>query len=182
MNEKQFNLPENFLSERQKQEHIKLYRGYVEKVNSTGERIKNADPEKDDFRALRLTETFVTAGMKLHELYFEELGKGGFEGRIREMIKNKWKNFENFKKSFIATALAMRGWVVLCNDRDLKRLKIYGSDMHDIAVWNCKPLLVLDVYEHAYFIDYGTNKKQYIEDFFENINWEIINSRLKDEE
>jgi len=181
MEPKKFNLPKDFLSDRQKEEHLKLYKGYVEKTEAVGEKIKNADPEKDDIRNLRLTETFVVAGMKLHEWYFEGLGRTEFNGKIKEMIEEKWKSFENFKKMFIATAMAMRGWVVLAYDNDFKKLKIYGGDMHDIAIWNCKPVLVLDVYEHAYFIDYGTNRKQYIEDFFINVNWKIINLRIKEE-
>ena len=179
MEPKKFNLPKEFLSERQKEEHLKLYKGYVEKTEAVGEKIKNADTERDDIRNLRLTESFAVAGMKLHELYFEELGKSEFNGKIKEMIEEKWKSFENFKKMFIATAIAMRGWVVLAYDNDFKKLKIYGADVHDIAIWNCRPVLILDVYEHAYFIDYGTNRKQYIEDFFNNINWGIVNLRLK---
>lgn len=177
-----FNKPP-FLSDWQFSEHIKLYEGYVKKANEIGEKLKLSNFEDtnatlSEVRSLRLGETFAINGVKLHELYFENLGISEFDGNISKEIITKW-GFEKFKKSFSASALSVRGWVILAWDNDLKRLKIYATDQHDFAVWNSVPLLVLDVYEHAYFVDFGTNRKGYIEKFFESINWEVVEKRFK---
>ena len=180
---KKFSKPA-FLSEMQFNEHIKLYEGYVKKANEIGEKLKansmdDANATLSEVRSLRLGETFAENGRRLHELYFENLGTdaSNFEGNVAKEIDAKW-GFEKFKKSFSASALSVRGWVVLAWDNDLKKLKIYATDQHDIAVWNAFPLLVLDVYEHAYFLDFGTNRKAYVEKFFENVNWEIVEKRF----
>jgi len=178
---KKFSKPA-FLSEMQFSEHIRLYEGYVKKADEIGEKLKSsslddANATLSEVRGLRLGETFAINGTKLHELYFENLGASIFSGEISKEITAKW-GFEKFKKSFSASALSVRGWVVLAWDNDLKRLKIYATDQHDVAVWNAIPLLVLDVYEHAYFADFGTNRKEYVEKFFENINWEVVENRF----
>jgi Fe-Mn family superoxide dismutase len=174
----------SFLSERQFQEHLKLYNGYIKKAEEVGEKLKNssfddANATFSETRSLRLAETFSINGVKLHELYFDNLGKTEKEGKVVDAIIEKWGDFERFKKSFIASALSVRGWVILAWDNDMKKLKMYATDQHDIAVWNATPLLVLDVYEHAYFIDFGTDRKKYVETFFENINWGVVNERLE---
>jgi Fe-Mn family superoxide dismutase len=178
-------IEKSFLSERQFQEHLKLYSGYVKKSEEVGEKLKNSSFDDgnatfSETRSLRLAETFSINGVKLHELYFENLGKTEIKGKVINAIIEKWGDFEKFKKSFIASALSVRGWVILAWDNDLKKLKIYATDQHDFAVWNATPLLVLDVYEHAYFIDFGTDRKKYIDTFFENINWSVVDGRKKD--
>ncbi len=177
-----FEKPE-FLSKKQFSEHLKLYEGYVEKSAEVGEELRSNTFEDVSatigfVRSLRLGETFTANGVRLHELYFENLGKSEFKGAIKKAIEGKW-GFEKFKKSFTASALSVRGWVVLAWDDNLKRLKIYATDQHDIAVWNAVPILVLDVYEHAYFMDFGTNRKAYVEAFFKNINWSVVNKRFE---
>jgi Fe-Mn family superoxide dismutase len=172
-----------FLSEKQFQEHIKLYEGYVKKSAEIGEKLKASTFEDvnatfSEVRSLRRGETFAANGIRLHELYFENLGKSECKGKIKKAIEDKW-GFEKFKKSFIASALSVRGWVILAYDWELERLKIYATDQHDNAVWSATPLLVLDVYEHAYFMDFGTNRKAYVEAFFENIDWHVVNERLE---
>lgn len=179
---KNFKKP-TFLSEKQFSEHLKLYEGYVKKVNEIGGRLKTTNFEDanatfSEIRSLRRGETFATCGVKLHELYFENLGDSKLNGKIAREIENKW-GFDKFKKSFTASALSVRGWVILAWDNDLKRLKIYATDSHDNAIWNAVPLLVLDVYEHAYFMDYGANRKKYVEDFLNNIDWKKINERFE---
>jgi len=69
--------------------------------------------------------------------------------------------------------MAARGWMVLCWDTRLERLMQFNSDSHNQGgVWSCIPIIVLDVYEHAYFMDYGSDRKSYIEAFWKNFNWE----------
>jgi Fe-Mn family superoxide dismutase len=74
----------------------------------------------------------------------------------------------------------MRGWAILSIDSIDNRFHIIGSDLHDTgAVWLSYPILVMDLYEHAYFMDFGTNKEKYISTFVKNINWNILNDRFK---
>lgn len=167
--------------------HDKLYAGYVNKMNEIADKLKEASTNADvlagasqsysDLRALRDGETFATNGVYLHEYYFNVLGGDGKpEGALVKAIEEKWGSLETFVKFFSATGMAMRGWVVLAYDTHLGRLKIYGADAHNQGgVWGAIPLIVLDVYEHAYFIDYGSDRKAYIADFWKNLNWKAAN-------
>jgi superoxide dismutase, Fe-Mn family len=168
--------------------HDKLYEGYVKKMKEIGGELgKFAHGEKElsgnqtysELRALRMGETFATNGVYLHEYYFNSLGGDGNvpENALTEAIKAKWDSMENFVNYFSASGMAMRGWVVLSWDTQLGRLKVYGCDSHNQGgVWGCIPLIVLDVYEHAYFLDYGSDRKAYITDFWKNMNWDATNA------
>ncbi len=167
--------------------HDKLYQGYVNKMNSIGETLGefahkkievDANQTYSRLRALRMGETFATNGVYLHEYYFNVLGGDGNvpENALTTAIKEKWGSIENFVDYFTASGVAVRGWVVLAWDVQKGRLKVYGADSHNHgAVWGCIPLIVLDVYEHAYFMDYGSDRKTYIADFWKNLNWEAAN-------
>lgn len=182
---KQFKEPK-FLSEKQFQEHLKLYEGYVKKSAEVGEKLKastfeDANATLSEVRSLRNAETFAANGIRLHEQYFQNLAKKETmpKGKLFKEIVGKWGTFDKFQKAFVASALSVRGWVILAYDWELERLKIYATDQHDIAVWSATPLLVLDVYEHAYFMDFGTNRKAYIEAFMRNINWDFADKCLE---
>jgi len=167
--------------------HDKLYVGYVNKMKEIAAKLKaiSADPERlnganqtySELRALKSGETFATNGVYLHEHYFNVLGGTGVPtGPLADAIKEKWGSMETFVGFFSATGMAMRGWVVLAFDTRLGRLKIYGADAHHQGgVWGCIPIIVLDVYEHAYFIDYGADRKAYIADFWKNLDWKNAN-------
>jgi Fe-Mn family superoxide dismutase len=164
--------------------HDKLYVGYVAKMKEVAEKLaamrENADAlaaanqSYSELRGLRDGETFATNGVYLHEHYFNVLGgKGKAEGSLVDAIAEKWGSLETFMGMFSASGMAMRGWVVLAWDTHVGRLKIYGADAHNQGgVWGCIPVLVLDVYEHAYFIDYGSDRKAYIADWWKNLDWE----------
>ena len=167
--------------------HDKLYVGYVNKmieiagklkeIAQTGVGQETANQTYSDLRALRDGETFATNGVYLHEHYFHVLGGNGKPaGSLAKAIEEKWGSLEKFIAFFSATGMAVRGWVVLSWDTHIGRLKIYGADAHNQGgVWGCIPLIVLDVYEHAYFIDYGSDRKAYIQDFWKNLNWDAAN-------
>jgi superoxide dismutase, Fe-Mn family len=167
--------------------HDKLYQGYVDKMNSVGEELSVfAKGERElvgnqthsELRALRKGETFATNGVYLHEYYFNVLGGDGEppENSLTEAITDKWGSMDAFINYFSQSGMSMRGWVVLCWDIQKARLKVYGCDAHNEgAVWGCLPIIVLDVYEHAYFLDYGSDRKAYIADFWKNLNWEACN-------
>lgn len=177
------------LSKSQLMQHYKLYIGYVKNIN----KIWNIESQLDNFddanttyseiRCLKLGETYALDGVKLHELYFQNLGGGTNKvyGSALELIRRDFGNYERWKKYFKSVGKSMRGWVVLAIDHIDEKLHIFGSDAHDVgAVWNSWPVLVMDVYEHAYMIDFGIDRNKYIDVFMDNINWDIVNKRIKE--
>ena len=163
------------------------YKGYVTKLNEVLEKLENADRSKahqnySEYRALKVEETFNHMGVVLHELYFENLedGKGTKPGaKLMEQIEKNFESFERWKDDFKACGMALRGWAVLVFDLSTGRLINNGLDAHNVyTLTNTIPLLVLDVYEHAYYLDYGPKRAPYIDAFFENINWDTVNKRL----
>ncbi len=162
--------------------HDKLYAGYVTKKNEVQDKLKalsqggdvsSANQSYSELRALKDGETFATNGVYLHEWYFDILGgKGEATGALAEALKKEYGSLENFMAYFSACGMASRGWVVLCWDTHDAALRVYTGDAHNQGgVWGCMPILVLDVYEHAYFIDYGSDRKAYIADFWKNLDW-----------
>jgi superoxide dismutase, Fe-Mn family len=176
------------LSDKQLSEHYEvLYKGYVNKTNNIRQKIidnnkEGANGTYAEIRELKLEESFALNGVKLHEAYF--LAMGG-DGKIPENIKKAFiKDFgsvENWKSDFISTAMSSRGWAVLYWDRQEMKLCNGLADFHSHgAIWDVSPVLVLDVYEHAYFMDYCTKRKDYIDDWFKNVNWEKISRIFND--
>jgi superoxide dismutase, Fe-Mn family len=168
--------------------HFTLYQGYVTNTNKALETLdamaktdKLGTPEAAELRR-RLGWEFD--GMRLHEYYFENLGgKGGInkEGRLGKKIAQDCGSYEAFEKEFRAVA-SMRGigWVVLYQDLTNGNLINFWINEHDGGhPAGCNPLLICDVFEHAFMIDYGLKRADYIEAFFKNINWAAVEGRLK---
>ena len=122
--------------------------------------------------------------MRLHEYYFENLGgKSPLDknGKFAKKISEDFGSYETWEKDFRATG-AMRGigWVVLYHDVTNGKLINFWINEHDVAhPAGCNPILIMDVFEHAFMIDYGLKKTDYIGAFFKNINWTIVEFRLK---
>lgn len=175
------------LSETQLAEHYKLYVGYVNKTNEIREKLLRADRRQanatySEYRELKLEETFSLNGIKLHELYFDNLSMaGGQPGEeIAYHLRRSFGSVENWMQDFYALGLAARGWGLLAFDLDEREVRNFLQDAHNVGViTRTVPLLVLDVYEHAYFIDYMTDKKAYLNTFFRNIDWNVVNNRLR---
>ncbi|MEK7540548.1 MAG: Fe-Mn family superoxide dismutase [Patescibacteria group bacterium] len=158
----------------------KLYQGYVKKKKEIQDKLAglsaddltSANQSFSALRALKDGETFSVNGVYLHEFYFSALGGAGEPtGALVEEIKKVY-GWDQFVAAFSACGMAARGWVILAWDTREGRLRIYTADVHNQGgVWGCIPLLVLDVYEHAYFIDYGADRKAYITDWWKNLNW-----------
>ena len=169
------------------QEHVKLYEGYVKKTNEIQTKLEQADKSEANgvfsyIGELKRQETFAVNGMKLHEVYFGHLqGDGIAKGELVKMIEKDFGSIEAWKIDMIATGLAARGWAILAFDYKDNRLHNYGSDAHNVgAVWGAIPVIVLDVYEHAYFMDYGVNRKSYLDAFFKNLDWNFANNIVKE--
>ena len=179
---------EGFLSEKQLADHHNvLYAGYVKNTDKIRDKISKIDfegtnPTYSDLRELKVEETFAVNGVRLHEAYFNNMQEGSTEvsGRIKEMIERDFGSYEKWAKEFKACGLASRGWVVLAFDWTEMRLRNFVCDIHNHGgVWNCSALLVLDVYEHAYFLDYSVARKDYVDKFMDHIDWEPINKMLE---
>lgn len=169
----------------------KLYMGYVNKKNEIEEKLMpyingsadlaSSNQTFSDLRALKDGETFAANGVWLHEHYFDVLGSDGKpQGKIVEAIEQQFGSMKNFLAYFGACGMAARGWVVLAWNTNEDRLVVYTGDAHNQGgVWGAIPVLVLDVYEHAYFIDYGSDRKSYIEEYINEINWEEANKKYE---
>lgn len=161
-----------------------LYKGYVNKLNEIDAKLGQvnmaaANPTYSELRELKKEQVFAMDAVRLHEWYFENLGAtGGPSGDIQTLIEHDYGSMSRWEQEFKSAAMAARGWVCLSWDRSEHRLVIVMTDIHSEAAWNCTPLLVMDVYEHAYMIDFGTARKSYVEAFFRNINWDVVNARV----
>jgi Fe-Mn family superoxide dismutase len=168
--------------------HFTLYQGYVTNTNKLADTLatmlkdgKTATPE---YAELKRRFGWEFNGMRLHELYFENLG--GKSALVKsavlgKMIAASFGGYEAWEQDFRATG-AMRGigWVVLYYDVPACRLFNQWINEHDVGhLAGCQPILVMDVFEHAYITDYGLKRADYIAAFFKNINWKAAESRMK---
>lgn len=168
--------------------HFTLYQGYVTNTNKVldtlNQMVKDGKAATPEFAELKRRLGWEFNGMRLHELYFDNLGgkdslsKDSILGR---KIVESFGSIEAWEKDFRATAV-MRGigWVVLYHDPVSGRLINFWVNEHDTAhPAGCVPLLVLDVFEHAFMTEYGLKRAEYIDAFFKNIKWAVVESRLR---
>jgi Fe-Mn family superoxide dismutase len=163
--------------------HYKLYQGYVNKRNEilgklAGVDLASANQVYSDVRSLKVDLSFAIGGIKNHEAYFEHLGGTGGEpaGIFGSLVKRDFGSVADSKADLKATGMGGRGWAWTAYDWDEGRLFNYiGDAQNTFPVWNATPLVALDVYEHAYFIDFGTDRAGYIEAFFNNLDYDVVN-------
>ncbi len=175
------------ISARTMTEHYKLYQGYVNKYNEIMGKLESVDrgPANQtfsDIRSLKVDLTFAIGGVKNHELYFGHLGgKGGDPTPdVRGEIERAFGSVDQWRADLKATGMASRGWAWTAWDRDWGYLFNYAGDaQNSYPVWNAVPVVGLDVYEHAYYLDFGTARASYIDTFFKNISWEAIGQNLE---
>lgn len=176
-------------SERAVKEHLKLYAGYVAKAKALDEALAQAsrDPAKanatfSELRELKLELSFAIGGVKNHELFFGHLGGPGGRptGALAQAFEQGYGSFDAFVADLKATGLAARGWAWVAYDLERKTLATYlGDAQNTFPVWSAVPILALDVYEHAYFIDYGTSRAAYIDAFFQHLDWAVVARHLQ---
>jgi Fe-Mn family superoxide dismutase len=163
--------------------HYRLYEGYVAKRNEILGQLIAVDLDRanqvySEVRALKVDLTFAIGGIKNHEAYFAHLGGEGGEphGAFRTLVDRDFGSVDAWRADLRATAMAARGWAWTAYDRDEGRLFNYiGDSQNTFPVWNATPLVALDVYEHAYFLDYQTDRASYVDAFFENLDWDAVN-------
>ena len=177
----------NGISLRTQEEHYELYKGYIGKTNEIQEKLSAVDRSTanqiySDLRALRVDLSFAIGGVKNHEIYFGHLGgKGGApSGKVAELIARDFPSVDAWLSDFKASGLAARGWVWLAYDHDWSTLTtVVGDAQNTFPLWNATPIIAMDVYEHAYWIDFGRARAKYIEAFFNNLDWNIVNQNLE---
>jgi Fe-Mn family superoxide dismutase len=163
--------------------HYKLYQGYVAKRNEILAKLGEVDLAAanqvySEIRALKVDLTFAVGGVKNHEIYFEHLGGTGGDpgGAFGELVERDFGSAAVWRADLKATGMAGRGWAWTAYDWDEERLFNYvGDAQNTFPIWNATPLVALDVYEHAYFLDYQTDRGSYIEAFFGNLDWGTVN-------
>jgi Fe-Mn family superoxide dismutase len=163
--------------------HYRLYQGYVAKRNEIVGLLRQADAGAanqvySEYRSLKLDLTFALGAIKNHEVYFEHLGGEGGDpkGAVADLIKRDFGSSEAWRADLKATGMAGRGWAWTAYDWDEGRLFNYlGDAQNTFPIWNATPLVALDVYEHAYFLDFQTDRGAYIEAFFNNLDWAVVN-------
>jgi len=173
------------ISKKTVEEHLKLYQGYVNKYNEIQEKL--AALTEDDFskanqvysmiRELKTELSFAWGGVVNHEIYFSHLGGSGGKPSddLLKQIEKDFGSLENYKKDIKATGMAARGWVwTAWNEKEGRLFNYLGDAQNTFLVWYATPILALDTYEHAYFIDYGVNRASYIDAFFDNLDWVIV--------
>jgi len=168
--------------------HFTLYQGYVTNTNklmeTLGQMLKEGKTGTPEFAELKRRLGWEFNGMRLHEYYFENLGgKAGLDkgGKLSKKISEDFGSYENWEKELKSVG-TMRGigWAVLYQDSLTGKLVNFWINEHDVGhPAGCHPILILDAFEHAFMIDYGLKRADYIEAFFKNIDWKAAEERLK---
>jgi Fe-Mn family superoxide dismutase len=168
--------------------HFTLYQGYVTNTNKLSDAIaalgKEGKTTTPEFAELTRRFGWEFDGMRLHEYYFGNMKKGGSQldraSNLLGKIKEAFESYENWERTFRGVG-AMRGigWAVLYHDNMAKRLFNTWIGEHDGGhLAGCTPILIMDVFEHAFMVDYGLKRPDYIASFFKAIDWETVENRI----
>ena len=181
------------ISDKTHEEHLKLYTGYVNKTNTIlrelEELAKVLDPANvahanqiySELRTRKVELSFALGGVINHEIYFSVMGgQGGSPtGPVADLITKSFGTFEAYKKDLKASAIAARGWAWTGYSPDTGLLFNYvGDGQNTYLVWGVKPILALDVYEHAYYADFFTARGAYVDEFMNWVDWDQVNTYL----
>jgi Fe-Mn family superoxide dismutase len=168
--------------------HFTLYQGYVTNTNKVVDTLtamlKEGKTITLEYSELKRRTGFEFNGMRLHEYYFDNLGGKSLvdkSGKFAKKVAEAFGSYEAWEQDFKATG-AMRGigWVVLYQDNVTGWLFNQWINEHEVGHFaGCTPILVMDVFEHAFMIDYGLKRADYITAFFKNINWDSAEKRIK---
>lgn len=188
--EKKFNIPVlKGISAKTIEEHLKLYSGYVKHANLILEKIEEMgkDSEKNAYALGEIQRRFgfEWGGMRNHEFYFGHLEGGAKpldeKSSLKAAIEAEWGSFDGWLARFKAIALTRGiGWAMLYYDKKTQRLvNAWIDEQHLGQLIDASPILILDMWEHSFVADYQpSGKKNYVEDFFANLNWETVQSHF----
>jgi len=165
-----------------------LYKGYVDNTNKTEEKLQKAR-ETNDFSNIKCLEkdlSFYGSGAILHELFFLNMGIAmpteSDINLMRQIVKD-FGSYDAFKAQFnqASKLVEASGWCILVWVPKWNKLEILQCEKHqNLTLWGCKPLLVLDMWEHSYYLQYTTSRPDYIQAFWNIVNWNIVNMRFKE--
>ena len=168
--------------------HFSLYQGYITNTNklmdSLASMLKEGKVGTPEYAELKRRMGFEFNGMRLHEYYFENLGGRKAldkSGRLGRKLMEDFGSYQDWEKDFKGTG-TMRGigWTILYQDNVTGKLMNNWINEHETGhPAGCIPILVMDVFEHAFITDYGLKRADYIAAFFKNINWDVAENRLK---
>lgn len=168
--------------------HLTLWKGYANKTNEIRKALASMeiDPASanqiySQMRALKVNYAFAYSGLINHNVYFETIGGSGgsAQGAVADLITSSYGSFDAWAADWKATGMAGRGWVYLGYDHEEKRVQNYIGDAQDtFPTWNHTLLLAMDVYEHAYYLDFQTARMKYIEAYMQVIDWDAVNKRI----
>lgn len=170
------------------QNHFKLYQGYVTNTNKLLDAVSLMLKENKagtlEYSELKRRFGWEFNGMRLHELYFENMNKKKTElaknSLLLKKIISEFGSFENWEKDFKSLgSIRGIGWVMLSYDTNADKLFNIWINEHDVGhLSTTTPLLVMDVFEHAFILDYGLNRADYIAAFFNAIDWQAVERRF----
>lgn len=162
-----------------------LYKGYVDNTNKTLRKLEEArnSGNLENIKCLEKDLTFYGSGAILHELFFENMGpavSSSISQNLLNQINKDFGSFDKFIAQFKESAKTVEasGWNLVVWVPRFNRLEIIQCEKHqDLTLWGCIPVIVLDMWEHSYFLQYKANRGEYINSFFNIINWNIVNAR-----
>lgn len=176
-----------YISEEQlKLHHTKHHQAYVNGANAIWDKLDKARKESSDldFKAVAKEMSFHLGGNELHSTFWQNLapaGKGGGgkpTGPLGDALNKDFGSFERFKKEFTMTANSVEGsgWAALTYCSGAKRLSVAQIEKHNVNFPAGYPILmVLDVWEHAYYLDYKNDRAKFVEAFWNIVNWDTVN-------
>ena len=162
-----------------------LYKGYVDNTNKTQEKLElaRANSSFGNIKCLERDLSFFGSGAILHKLFFENMGLAvptSPNVGLMERIIRDFGSFDKFKSQFSEAAKAVEasGWCLLVYVPEFEKLEILQCEKHqNLTLWGCVPLLVLDMWEHSYYLQYKTNRPDYVGAFWNIVNWNVVNNR-----
>jgi superoxide dismutase, Fe-Mn family len=182
------NTPRVGISAKTHEEHLKLWQGYANKTNEIRKALADldTDPTKanqiySQVRAMKANYAFALGGYKNHNVYFETIGGAGgpATGEVAALINDAYGSFEKWAADWKATGIGGRGWAYLGYDHEEQRVFNYLGDAQDtFPQWGNTLILAMDVYEHAYYLDFQTARAKYIDAYMQTIDWDAVNRRL----
>jgi superoxide dismutase, Fe-Mn family len=171
----------NGFSDRLLEEHIKIYVDNVINTNALFKKLKEQN-QKSVYAELSMSLGREFTGMKLHELYFSNLGGTQALDKKSDLYKKMCEEYGSFgcwKDDFITMGMTRgEGWVILYRDKQTGIIfNSWVNEYEGGLMIECDPLLVMDVFDHAYVLDFGSDREKYIKVFMDNINWNEVNKR-----
>ena len=189
VSDRKFDYRTDAISNSTKQAHQKLLDNYVETLNRISAELDTANrdesnPNESVYRSLKIDETYNINAAFLHGMFFDNIAE---DSRITAdslsflRLERDFGTFNNWQRDFIATAMASRnGWEVTVYNTFLKRYMNVVVDLHSLNVpFSSYPVIVLDIWEHAYYKDYLNDRKKYVFAMMKQLNWKVIDERFQ---